>query len=607
MLPVISHTSTVADLFSSRTFIAASVQRDYQWNTPECETLLSDLVRAWSSHLPAAEADLSDLAQDESIDADLGLLPSASVQPPLPDYYLGAVVTRLTADGATEIYDGLQRITTLTILMAVLRDAVTDEDLKQSIDNLINTAPGKPRVMLHARDATLFKEIQKWGEAGKIRRSAATSDFQSRVREAARTFRTAAQGWSPEEQASFIDFLLRRVAIVIVQASAGRLARQIFVTTNLRGLPLNQADLFKGQVLDLAPDESTAGDMENSWARVQHAVGDDLVPFLTTIDFITRRQEQSADCLQELIDHLADKVGPSKIKDWLKRLSVFATAWEHLEQKLSSPPSNPHHANIWRLGLFKWQQWKPLALLWHANYLLKSAKGITAASEAANERRFALLHRRCMAFTLAGLNQTQRSMLFGQAIRQTIKSQNSLKGALSITANIKTRMTEKLSLPFVDEDRRIVLFRWLESLCWDLPPTYIAQGSLEHVLPQRPDSGSQWLVDFPDEDERYDLCHSIGNFALLDAETNTQLGNADFTSKRNLIATRTDVYRTLRGLEAMKTWTESDIHHRCAALTNWVLLSLHDDAISKNGSHRGQQHPSSPSNRIPVNHRAAPA
>jgi hypothetical protein len=175
MLPVISHTSTVADLFSSRTFIAASVQRDYQWNTPECETLLSDLVRAWSSHLPAAEADLSDLAQDESIDADLGLLPSASVQPPLPDYYLGAVVTRLTADGATEIYDGLQRITTLTILMAVLRDAVTHEDLKQSIDNLINTAPGKPRVMLHARDATLFKEIQKWGEAGKVRRSAATS------------------------------------------------------------------------------------------------------------------------------------------------------------------------------------------------------------------------------------------------------------------------------------------------------------------------------------------------------------------------------------------------------------------------------------------------
>lgn len=574
MLPIISHTSTVEDLFSSRTFVAASVQRDYQWNAPECETLLADLVRAWNTQAPPVELDTSEAADDAAIDADLGLLPTSANQKPLPDYYLGAVVTRTAPDGATEIYDGLQRITSLTILMAVLRDCIDNVHQRQRLNSLINLSPDKPRVMLPTRDWTLFKEIQRWGEAGKVRRSPPFSDFQTRVRDAARTFRAAVNGWSEEERVSFIDFLLHRVAIVIVHASVGKLARQIFVTTNLRGLPLNQADLFKGQLLDLAPDESTAADMENTWTRVQLSVGNDIVPFLTAIDFITRRQDQSADCLQELIDHLGERIGPTKINPWLKKLSVFATAWRHLEQKLENPGNTPLDADIWRLGLFRWQQWKPLALLWHTNFLMQSAKEPSAATEAANERRFTLLHRRCMAFTLAGLNQTQRAYLFGRAIQQTIRGHNPLKRALLITDTLQNRITERLDNPFVDEDRRVVLFRWLESLCWDIPPHYVREGSIEHVLPQRPDLNSQWLIDFPDEEERLDFCNSIGNFALIDAETNTRLANADFSEKKSILAAASDRYRTLSGFDTAPSWTASDIAKRSGHLKREIFHHL---------------------------------
>lgn len=575
MLPVISHTSTVEDLFISRIFVAASVQRTYQWNTAECETLLTDLVRAWGLQAETAETETADAASDDSVDADLGLLPTPALHTALPDYYLGAVVTRTATDGAVEIYDGLQRITTLTILLAVLRDAVENPALSQRLDQLINQQPDRPRLLLPERHPALWKEIQKRGEAGKVRRSSVANDFQHRVREAARTFRAAANGWSPEQQSSFIEFLLTRVAIVIVHAAQGRLARQIFVTTNLRGLPLNQADLFKGQLLDIAPNEATAADMENSWSQIQHAVGDDLVPFLTAVDFITRRVEQSADHLQDLIDYLGAKVGPDKINEWLKRLSVFATAWRHLELKLDSPGSTPLDVNIWRLSLFKWQQWKPLALLWHANYLLKSAKGISSNTEAAHERHFSQLHRRCMAFTLAGLNQSQRSALFAQAITQTIKGNNCLSGALLITDPLQDRIEDKLSNPFTDEDRRIVLFRWLESLCWDVPPLYIKQGSIEHVLPQNPHPKSQWHVDFPDEDQRHDYCHNIGNIALIDPETNTRLANADFTSKRHVFIEASERFRTLSSFEQNSAWAEADIQRRGKLLKNDILKQLH--------------------------------
>ena len=573
MLPVISHTSTVEDLFSSRIFVAASVQRTYQWNTTECETLLSDLVRAWGLQADAAETDTAD--PDETVDADLGLLPTPSVQPPLPDYYLGAIVTRTASDGAVEIYDGLQRITTLTILMAVLRDTLDDASLQQRLDHLVNHKDEKPRLLLPERHPALWKEIQKRGEAGKTRRSTVANDFQHRVRDAARTFRSTINAWTSKQQASFVNFLLARVAIVIVHAEAGRLARQIFVTTNLRGLPLNQADLFKGQLLDIAPDEATAADMENSWSSVQHAVGDDLVPFLTAIDFITRRMEQSADHLQELIDYLAAKVGPDNINEWLKKLSVFATAWRHLDRKLESPGNTPLDVNIWRLSLFKWQQWKPLALLWHANFLLKSAKVISANTEAAHARHFAQLHRRCMALTLSDLNQSQRSNLFAQAITQTIKGNNCLSGALLITDVLQDRIEDKLSDPFTDEDRRIVLFRWLESLSWEVPPLYIKQGSIEHVLPQNPHPKSQWCVDYPDEDQRHDCCHSPANIALIDADTNTRLANADFTSKQLVFIETSERFRTLRTLQQFSTWTEHDIRKRSLHLKQEILKQLH--------------------------------
>lgn len=590
MLPVISHTSTVEDLFSSRTFVAASVQRDYQWNTPECETLLADLVRAWRTQTPCTEPEPLEAANDDDIDADLGLLPTSTNQAPLPDYYLGAVVTRAAADGATEIYDGLQRITTLTILMSVLRDVVQDIRAQLRLDALINVAPDKPRLMLPTRHPALYKEIQIRGEAGKVRRNPSSNDLQTRIREAARTFRSVANSWSTEEQVSFIDFLLGRVAIVIVHASIGRMARQIFVTTNLRGLPLNQADLFKGQILDIAPDEATAADMENSWSKIQFAVGDDLVPFLTAVDFINRRQEQSADCLQELVDHLTDKVGPEKISTWLKRLSVFATAWRHLDKKLETPGTTALDANIWRLKLFKWQQWKPLALLWHANFLIKSAKSNSPATAAAHERRFTQLHARCMAITLLGLNQTNRAALFGKAIQETIKGYNPLSGALLITDPQSRRIEEKLTLPFVDEQRRLVLLRWLESLAWDVPPSYVQDGTVEHILPQNPHPRSLWMSDYPDEDQRHDLCNSLGNFVLIDAETNTRLANADYPEKRGILSAASTNYRTLRGFDTTQAWTESEIAKRGEQYRREIMahLSLSSSRLAASSARNDQ-------------------
>jgi Protein of unknown function (DUF1524) len=39
--------------------------------------------------------------------------------------------------------------------------------------------------------------------------------------------------------------------------------------------------------------------------------------------------------------------------------------------------------------------------------------------------------------------------------------------------------------------------------------------TVEHVLPQNPEAGSEWMKWFPDVAQRAGLVHTLGNLALL--------------------------------------------------------------------------------------------
>ncbi|HKG77513.1 MAG TPA: HNH endonuclease family protein, partial [Beijerinckiaceae bacterium] len=56
--------------------------------------------------------------------------------------------------------------------------------------------------------------------------------------------------------------------------------------------------------------------------------------------------------------------------------------------------------------------------------------------------------------------------------------------------------------------------------------------SVEHVLPQNPALGSQWLKDFPDPMLRERWVHRLGNLLLLTHIKNSQASNWDFDKKK---------------------------------------------------------------------------
>jgi len=587
---------SVANLFAIGEFHPAPVQREYQWEATHCTRLLDDLVRTFEAsrhsaerapaatggELPAKVGDAEEGGEDEDT-LDLGNLPPSPPAEPAtsPIYYLGAIVTHLAAPGIFHIFDGLQRITTLTIVLAILRDLAADADLKRRLDNAIvldATATGARRRYRHNMrplQVVLRQEVQPVGEALRRRRERrGLSAADVSVREATRVLLRIVRAWDSERRGAFADWLLEGVHIGLTEVGSARLGRQVFVSTNLQGKKLNQVDLFKGQLLDLASDDATAQQIANRWARIEADLGQSLHGFLVAIDFLTRCEPQGDDCLTHLAAHLEQTKDPDEIGKWLDYLMGMAAAWKELHEKLDWPGQHAPDPDIWRLGLFEWTEWKPLALLWYRQYLDRRNESgrVPERTWKAYTGRFKALHRRCMAMTLAGYSLSDRSLIIARAIRQATSGHNPLtgRGALTFSQGAQTKMVRTLVAPLHDGPVRSTIVRWLEASHWMHPPSYLAKATVEHVLPQNPAPGSSWPSEFPEDDDRFQYVHALGNLLPLDGARQPRAGNRDFADKA-VIYRELPKFEMLHAALSEPNWNRDTIKRRKKALIRRVF------------------------------------
>src|SRR5436309_6802090 len=98
-----AHDRTIGDIFSDLyQFEIPPYQRPYAWENEQTRELLSDVLDAMDNQR-----------------ANGGL------------YFLGSVVlVKQPTEAQSNVIDGQQRLTTLTILLSVLRDLTTEEEIR---------------------------------------------------------------------------------------------------------------------------------------------------------------------------------------------------------------------------------------------------------------------------------------------------------------------------------------------------------------------------------------------------------------------------------------------------------------------------------------------
>jgi uncharacterized protein with ParB-like and HNH nuclease domain len=179
-------------------------------------------------------------------------------------YFLGSIIQLLPIKEPNiySLIDGQQRMISLTILMAVIRDIIEDseykKDLQDSIFQKASKAKGHPesvRVTIRDREMDFFKKyvLEKGGTLNSL--EIEKNEFNTlslpkqRIATAIRTFRTSFENGSNEIDQGFLqnytEYLLQKVMMVVITTRSLESAFRLFNVVNARGMPLTNADLLK--------------------------------------------------------------------------------------------------------------------------------------------------------------------------------------------------------------------------------------------------------------------------------------------------------------------------------------------------------------------------
>lgn len=106
-------------------------------------------------------------AQIEDLYRDVG----DAIAPPLQDYFLGTIVTTRSEDSRLTIIDGQQRLVTVSVLIASIRDYFAldgQADRAQDIEREylfkrdIRTQEATPHILLTAEDRDFLPKLLRW-------------------------------------------------------------------------------------------------------------------------------------------------------------------------------------------------------------------------------------------------------------------------------------------------------------------------------------------------------------------------------------------------------------------------------------------------------------
>ncbi|GIF49826.1 uncharacterized protein with ParB-like and HNH nuclease domain [Asanoa ferruginea] len=508
-----AHEHPLKKIFSADfDFAIPDYQRPYAWGTEQALQLLDDLEDA---------------------------LDQGSTEP----YFLGSLVLVKPDENqpAAQVIDGQQRLTTLSILFALLRDLAEKPDAQVVLGDMV-LEPGvaldgilpKPRLRLRPQDSGFFAaHVQTPGRFdGLLTLSdhALATDSQRAIRDNAKALRGRLSAWTDEKRSALAGLARNRTFLVVVSTPDLASAHRIFSVMNARGLDLEPSDIFKSDVIG-AVDPSRKVEYARTWETAEQNLGRkpfaDLFLHLRTIVAKTRGQrELLIEFPQQVLNAYLES---GRATDFIDDMLIpYATAYSHvLNRDYDQHDPAWRKVNNWlqRLSQLDNNDWRPPAM-----WALKNHDNDPQFLDVFLRR----LERLAASMLLRRVYTTPRVTRYIDLLRHLDGGAGVKAVAFDLSPDERQETREQLAgelykaLPV----RKYVLLR-LDELLANAPGVSYEHKiiSIEHVLPQKPRSDSQWLKDFSDN-ERAFWTHRLGNLLLLNRSKNGQAQNYDFATKK---------------------------------------------------------------------------
>lgn len=541
----------IGQAISQNRFVVPMNQREYKWEREHVVDLFHDLANA--------------------IDADS------------PTYFLGTLV--LTGGDPPEVADGQQRLATVTILLAAIRDHLYEQGDTARIESIeadflrrrdFDSGRVIPRLQLNLDDNEFFVNYVLEGPADPKRKVVPRLESHRRIQQAAEEAKAYVKSivapLRPEDGTSrlkkWVDFLNKGVLVILARVPSHLNAFVMFETLNDRGLKASQADLLKNYLLLRAKER--ASEAQHNWARmlgVLDSLGiDDLI--VTYLRHVVIQSEGPTK-ERELYERVEASVkSQSRAIEFCDALAESATAYAAI--------LNPTHS-FWNAYPAKCSRYVATLQELQIEQIRPLVFAIVRRFDPAEAEQALRL---CVAWSIRFLIVGGRGGLLDR--HYALAAQGIGKGEIKTVRELKAKVdivptdaefeaafaTARVSKSYLAK----YYLRALELQVKNDPepeliPNEDAVLNLEHVLPENPHAN--WLEVSAEDVEANKK--RLGNMVLLQAKKNSTIGNAPFSEKRVVLA-ESSLHLTAE-VGAKKKWGAKEIAARQARLAKLAVLT----------------------------------
>ncbi|WP_394879267.1 DUF262 domain-containing protein [Clostridium perfringens] len=282
----------IKDLLSNKfLFEIPDYQRAYSWTKENLKQLVEDI---WES------VELNKARGNKEFD---------QYEP----YFLGSIVLcskeyKDDGCGIYDVIDGQQRLTSIIMLIAAIRDLIDNEEYKKVLSDLIYQKPNvlmgikeSIRVKARGKEEEFFKKyiLTNGGtELVKDLDMEELSEAKQNMVNAIEVFRDSffnENGELLEEKLNeFIVYLLQKVVLVVITTESFTSAFRLFNVINARGLPLTDSDLLKSENLRVMNPEIRK-EYTDIWESHEQDLGkeklDQIIGFMRTMKLKNKVEE----------------------------------------------------------------------------------------------------------------------------------------------------------------------------------------------------------------------------------------------------------------------------------------------------------------------------
>ncbi|MFK7780360.1 MAG: DUF262 domain-containing HNH endonuclease family protein [Candidatus Gracilibacteria bacterium] len=537
-----ARSQTIESILKKGQYIIPEYQREYDWTEDNLNEFISDI---------------NDSQED--------------------NYFIGHMVCEGNYNGVKfRVIDGQQRITTITIMLSVIRDVFFDSklyDLANGLhENYIFAKDKNYKEYVILDNKMPYPVLQAYVQSKPDKKDKKVYAVKAGEKKIIKAYDKFYKDWKDLESDKLIELRdkILNLEIIFVAVDDEVDAFTIFETLNAKGKDLTPLDLIKNQVFKNYNRQPHIDEPNDSWRKVIENSKEKNLKFLNYFwaskykkvsdrkiykEFMKESKEDDFDYnifLKNLCDDsiLFKKIISPRVEDW-KNSGEFKVYLSLNAIQIF----NIQVANSLLISLLREYQDKQISLV----YLVKALRAI---------ERFHFINNAIIGGRSSGLDtmysrisrdlyNADTKHLKHNVIDDIIKK---LKDKLPNKEQFQAKINTRLYYSSTNTKQKKLVQYVLKRLEYEKQNYNVElfDVSLEHIYPEKFNQYWQKL------DVNY--IQNIGNIVLLDKDINSDIGNKNYDQKRNIILEESTLLTTKEVFKNNDDWKKENIQKRNSLL-----------------------------------------